>query len=123
VIVPAVLLGVVVGAVPGLRPALRHLRHIIWTGFIGLRSGIVPGASASIASFVAYQQARMWSRQPESFGRGNPLGVIAAESANNGVTSRTLVPLMAIGVPGGSTAAVMMVLHHRRSMRQSRLCV
>lgn len=94
----------------GLRLACRHLWSIIWTGFIGLLIGIVPGAGASIASFVAYQQARMWSKQPESFGRGNPLGVIAAESANNGVTSGTLVPLMAIGVPGGSTAAVMMVV-------------
>lgn len=96
--------------VEGIRIALRHLWHIVWTAFIGLLIGIVPGAGASIASFVAYQQSRMWSKDPDSYGRGQPLGVIASESANNGVTSGTLVPLMAIGVPGGSTAAVMMVV-------------
>jgi putative tricarboxylic transport membrane protein len=52
----------------------------------------------------------MWSRHPELYGTGIPEGVIAPESANNGVTSGTLVPMMALGVPGGSTAAVMMVV-------------
>src|SRR4029079_12203914 len=72
--------------------------------------GIVPGAGASIASFVAYQQSRLWSKHPEKFGTGIPEGVIAPESANNGVTSGTLVPTLALGVPGGSTAAVMMIV-------------
>ena len=70
----------------------------------------MPGAGASIASFVAYQQSRMFSKTPELYGTGFAPGVVAPESANNGVTSGTLVPLMAIGVPGGSTAAVMMVV-------------
>ncbi|MBA4424230.1 MAG: hypothetical protein C0390_14225, partial [Syntrophus sp. (in: bacteria)] len=61
-------------------------------------------------AFVAYQQARTFSKTPELFGTGIPEGVLAPESANNGVTSGTLVPLMAIGVPGGSTAAVMMIV-------------
>jgi putative tricarboxylic transport membrane protein len=84
--------------------------HIVWTSFIGLCIGIVPGAGASIAAFVAYQQSRMWSRHPELYGTGVPEGVIAPEAANNGVTSGTLVPMMALGVPGGSTAAVMMIV-------------
>jgi putative tricarboxylic transport membrane protein len=70
----------------------------------------VPGAGASIASFVAYQQSRLWSKTPELYGTGIPEGVIAPESANNGVTSGTLVPTLALGVPGGSTAAVMMIV-------------
>jgi putative tricarboxylic transport membrane protein len=81
-----------------------------WTALIGVIIGIIPGAGASIASFVAYQQARTFSKTPELFGTGVPEGVAAPESANNGVTSGTLVPLMAIGVPGGSTAAIMMVV-------------
>ena len=84
--------------------------HITWTAFVGLFIGIVPGAGASIAAFVAYQQSRMWSKTPELYGTGIPEGVIAPESANNGVTSGTLVPMMALGVPGGSTAAVMMIV-------------
>jgi putative tricarboxylic transport membrane protein len=96
--------------VDGLRLTAKHWWHIVWTAFIGLFIGIVPGAGASIASFVAYQQSQMWSKHPEKYGTGVPEGVIAPESANNGVTSGTLVPMMALGVPGGSTAAVMMIV-------------
>ena len=94
----------------GLRLSLVNWWHIVWTSFVGLFIGIVPGAGASIAAFVAYQQSRMWSKTPELYGTGHPQGVIAPEAANNGVTSGTLVPMMALGVPGGSTAAVMMIV-------------
>jgi putative tricarboxylic transport membrane protein len=90
--------------------SIKHWWHIFWTGMVGLVIGIVPGAGASIASFVAYQQSRMWSKHPERYGTGEPDGVIAAEGGNNGVCSGTLVPMMALGVPGGSTAAVMMIV-------------
>jgi putative tricarboxylic transport membrane protein len=96
--------------VEGLRLSGQKWWHIVWTAFVGLFIGIVPGAGASIASFVAYQQSRLWSKHPELYGTGIPEGVIAPESANNGVTSGTLVPTLALGVPGGSTAAVMMIV-------------
>ncbi|HJS30979.1 MAG TPA: tripartite tricarboxylate transporter permease [Alphaproteobacteria bacterium] len=96
--------------VEGLKWSLKGWWQIVWTGFIGLIIGVIPGAGASIASFVAYQQSRMFSKTPDLYGTGHPAGVLAPESANNGVTSGTLVPLMAIGVPGGSTAAVMMIV-------------
>lgn len=94
----------------GLRIAARKWWHIVWTSFVGLFIGIVPGAGASIGAFVAYQQSKSWSKHPEKYGTGIPEGVIAPEAANNGVTSGTLVPMMALGVPGGSTAAVMMIV-------------
>jgi putative tricarboxylic transport membrane protein len=96
--------------VEGLVLTAKKWWHIVWTSLIGLFIGIVPGAGASIAAFVAYQQSRMWSKNPEAYGTGVPEGVIAPEAANNGVTSGTLVPMMALGVPGGSTAAVMMIV-------------
>jgi putative tricarboxylic transport membrane protein len=96
--------------VEALRYSVKRWWHIVWTGLVGLVIGIVPGAGASIASFVAYQQSRMWSKEPERYGTGHPDGVIAAEGGNNGVCSGTLVPMMALGVPGGSTAAVMMIV-------------
>ena len=96
--------------IDGLRISLRKWWHIVWTAFVGLFIGIVPGAGASIAAFVAYQQSRLWSKHPELYGTGVPEGVIAPESANNGVTSGTLVPMMALGVPGGTTSAVMMIV-------------
>lgn len=94
----------------GLRISLRKWWHIVWTAFVGLFIGVIPGAGASIAAFVAYQQSRLWSKHPELYGTGIPEGVIAPEAANNGVTSGTLVPMMALGVPGGTTAAVMMIV-------------
>jgi putative tricarboxylic transport membrane protein len=94
----------------GLRMCVTYWWQIVWTGFLGLFVGVIPGAGAYIASFVAYQQSRLFSKTPELYGQGFPPGVIAPESANNGVTSGTLVPTMAIGIPGGSTAAVMMIV-------------
>ena len=94
----------------GVRIALARWWHIIWTSLIGLIIGVIPGAGASIASFVAYQQSRTFSHTPEKYGTGHPEGLIAPESANNGVTSGTLVPLLVLGIPGGATAAIMLVV-------------
>jgi putative tricarboxylic transport membrane protein len=90
--------------------AAKHWWEVIWTSMVGLVIGVTPGAGASIAAFVAYQQSRVFSKTPEKYGTGHPAGVIAPEAANNGVTSGTLVPLLALGIPGGSTAAVMLIV-------------
>ncbi len=94
----------------GIRIALSKWWHITWTSIIGLVIGVVPGAGASIASFVAYQQSKTYSKTPELYGTGHVEGLIAPESANNGVTSGTLIPLLVIGIPGGATAAIMLVV-------------
>ncbi|MGD9294088.1 MAG: tripartite tricarboxylate transporter permease [Roseobacter sp.] len=94
----------------GVRDALSRWVHIAWTSVIGLIIGVIPGAGASIASFVAYQQSRTFSKTPEKYGTGHIEGLLAPESANNGVTSGTLVPLLVLGIPGGATAAIMLVV-------------
>lgn len=94
----------------GIRMGFARIWHVFWTALIGLGIGAIPGAGASIASFVAYQQSRTFSRTPEAYGTGHPEGIIAPEAANNGVGSGSLIPMLVIGVPGGSTAAVMMVV-------------
>ncbi|MDJ0858976.1 MAG: tripartite tricarboxylate transporter permease [Dinoroseobacter sp.] len=94
----------------GVRIAVSRWWHIGWTSLIGLVIGVIPGAGASIASFVAYQQSRTFSKTPEKYGTGHAEGLIAPESANNGVTSGTLVPLLVLGIPGGATAAIMLVV-------------
>lgn len=96
--------------IEGLKATLSRWWHVIWTALIGLVIGVVPGAGASIASFVAYQQSRTFSKTPEKYGTGHIEGLIAPEAANNGVTSGTLIPLLVIGVPGGATAAIMAVV-------------
>ncbi|MFQ5623535.1 MAG: tripartite tricarboxylate transporter permease [Paracoccaceae bacterium] len=94
----------------GIRETLVRWKHVVWTAFVGLVIGVIPGAGAAIASFVAYQQSRLLSRTPEKYGTGHIEGLIAPESANNGVTAGTLIPLLVIGVPGGATAAIMAVV-------------
>ena len=94
----------------GVQIAFSKWWHITWTSVIGLIIGVVPGAGASIAAFVAYQQSRTFSKTPELYGTGHVEGLVAPESANNGVTSGTLIPLLVIGIPGGATAAIMLVV-------------
>ncbi len=100
----------------GVRATLRRWWHVVWTSVIGLVIGVVPGAGAAIASFVAYQQSKTFSKTPELYGTGHIEGLIAPESANNGVTSGTLVPLLIIGIPGGATAAIMLVVMQYHGM-------
>lgn len=76
--------------------------------FIGGVIGIIPGEGAAVANFVAYDQAKRWSRHPERFGTGIPEGVIAPEAANNSVVPLALLPALALGVPGSSTAALIL---------------
>jgi putative tricarboxylic transport membrane protein len=94
----------------GMHIALTRWWHIVWTSIIGLVVGVIPGAGASIACFVAYQQSRSFSKTPELYTTGHPEGLIAPEAANNGVTSGTLVPLLTLGIPGGETAAIMLIV-------------
>jgi putative tricarboxylic transport membrane protein len=96
--------------IEGARIAVKRWWHICWNSVIGLVIGVIPGAGAGIASFVAYQQSRTYSKTPELYGTGHAEGLIAPESANNGVTSGTLIPLLILGIPGGATAAVMLVV-------------
>lgn len=96
--------------VQGLLVAAKNFVTLIRSAFIGFFVGIVPGAGATIGSFVSYQQTVSLSTKKEEFGNGNPKGVIAAEAANNGLTSGSLIPLLALGIPGGGTAAVMLIV-------------
>ncbi|MCC8060454.1 MAG: tripartite tricarboxylate transporter permease [Clostridiales bacterium] len=76
---------------------------------VGMVVGIVPGAGATIASFVSYAIEKRLSRQPELLGNGAPGGIVSAESANNAAVGGSMVPLLALGIPGGNAAAIIMI--------------
>lgn len=80
---------------------------ISWTSVLGLFIGVLPGAGATIASLLAYSEAKRWSRHPEKFGHGSLEGVVAPETANNSAISGAMVPLLAFGIPGSASAAIM----------------
>jgi putative tricarboxylic transport membrane protein len=75
------------------------------TGFI---VGVLPGAGASISSFIAYALEKLFSKHPERFGQGAPEGLAAPEAANNADTSGALVPMLTLGLPGGGTTAILL---------------
>lgn len=76
-------------------------------GSLGAFVGAVPGVGADIASFIAYGQAKSFSKHPEKFGTGLPEAIAAPEAANNGVTGGALIPMLTLGVPGDAVAAIM----------------
>ncbi len=75
---------------------------------IGTVEGVTPGAGGTIAAFMAYNEAKRWSKHPEEFGKGSVEGVAAPECANNVVTATALVPLLSLGIPGSNSAAVLL---------------
>lgn len=89
-----------------------EIRRISWTAvksaLIGILIGIIPGAGAEIAAFVAYGEAKRSAKDPTQFGKGVLEGVAAPEAANNGVTGAALIPLLTLGIPGDAVAAVML---------------
>ena len=93
-------------------PSLSELKKlffvIIPASFLGTFIGIIPGTGGAIASFLAYNETKRWSKDPDSFGKGNIAGVAAPEAANNGTTGGAMVPLLTLGIPGDVVTAVML---------------
>jgi len=78
------------------------------SAFTGFLVGTLPGAGATIASFLAYSNEQRWVDKEESFGKGDIRGVAAPEAANNASVSGAMIPLLTLGVPGSGTTAVML---------------
>ncbi|WP_302889597.1 tripartite tricarboxylate transporter permease [uncultured Acidaminococcus sp.] len=83
------------------------LNYIKYT-LIGFFIGVLPGAGASMASFVSYAVAKGSSKFKEKFGKGYFGGIVAPETANNAVCGGALVPLLTLGIPGDGTTAVIL---------------
>lgn len=86
---------------------LPHRWNILRSTLIGYVIGVIPGAGASIASLVSYGVARKASRRPDDFEQGSEEGLVASESANNASISGAIAPLLALGVPGSASAAIL----------------
>lgn len=87
---------------------LRRWFLFLKSAIIGVVIGIAPAAGPTIAALISYNEARRVSDDPDSFGSGNPEGVIASEAANNGATGGSLIPTFALGIPGCPAAAMLM---------------
>ncbi|NCQ25146.1 MAG: C4-dicarboxylate ABC transporter permease [Rhodobacteraceae bacterium CG17_big_fil_post_rev_8_21_14_2_50_63_15] len=84
----------------------RCFKTIVRGSFIGVFLGSIPGIGAAPAAFLSYSEARRKSPNKANFGKGEIEGVAASEAGNNGVAGATLIPLLALGVPGDVITAI-----------------
>lgn len=75
---------------------------------IGAFTGILPGIGGGAACWFAYAVMKKLSKNPETFGKGNPEGIAAPESSNNASAGGALVPFLALGIPGSAAIAIIM---------------
>jgi putative tricarboxylic transport membrane protein len=86
---------------------LKHWKLFLRSVAVGCWMGVTPGG-ATPASFMSYGMARRWSKQPDSFGKGNIEGVVAPETAAHAAGTSALLPMLTLGIPGSPTAAVLL---------------
>jgi len=92
----------------GVRQGLASPGILLRGGLIGTIVGAVPGVGSSVANLVSYSETKRRSKDPDSFGKGNPQGVAASESANSSSEGGSMVALFALGIPGGGGTAVLL---------------
>ena len=86
---------------------LKYWKSMLRSAIIGIFIGAVPGTGGAIAAFISYSLAKKGSKEADRFGKGSLEGIIAPETANNGVTGATLIPLLTLGIPGDACMAVL----------------
>ena len=87
---------------------VRCMPVMIRSSVIGAVIGILPGLGSSVAAFAAYGEAKRKANNQAEWGTGIVEGIAAPESANNAVSGPTMIPLLALGVPGSTIAAILM---------------
>ncbi|SHI46800.1 putative tricarboxylic transport membrane protein [Palleronia salina] len=80
------------------------------TTVLGFIAGVLPGAGASLGSFISYSMEKRLVDKDKTFGTGDPRGVAAPEAGNNAAAGGALVPMLALGVPGSGTTAVLLAV-------------
>jgi putative tricarboxylic transport membrane protein len=94
--------------VNGVGKIFRYLGVLVRGSIIGVFVGAIPGVGSSVSNLVSYAETRRVARDRKSFGTGNPKGVVAAESANSSSEGGSMVTLLALGIPGGAGTAVLL---------------
>ncbi len=91
---------------------IRDIKEYIGTtslgSVLGYFVGTLPAAGATPASLMSYGLAKTFSREPETFGKGNVSGVAAPEAANNAASTGSMLPMITLGIPGSPTTAILL---------------
>ena len=88
---------------------IREYINSTWIGSVlGFFVGTLPAAGATPASLMSYGLSKTFSKDPDSFGRGNISGVAAPEAANNAASTGSMPPMITLGIPGSPTTAILL---------------
>lgn len=93
---------------PGVKDLKDSSKAMFRGGIIGFMVGLLPGCSAAVSTFLAYDVEKKLSKQPEEFGKGVMAGVAAPEAANNATSSAGFIPLLALGIPASPPLAILL---------------
>jgi putative tricarboxylic transport membrane protein len=96
------------GWAQGARDFLRYWRLVLRGALVGIWAGVLPGIGATAGTWMAYGQTVATAKDREKFGKGDPRGIVAPESANNSVEAGDLIPTLLFGIPGGAPAALLL---------------
>jgi len=107
-----------------IKEILKYWKISLISSAIGTIIGILPGAGAPVASLLAYDSAKKYTKKPKiPFGQGAPEGIAASESANNACIGGALVPMLTLGIPGDAVTAVMLSAFYVHGLRPGPLFI
>ena len=84
-----------------------YIKVLMRSSLVGYLVSVIPGHGAAISAVVSYGTQKRLSRSPETFGKGNPEGLIAAETAANASVPGALAPMLSLGIPGSASTAIL----------------
>jgi len=94
----------------------RYWTNLVRGNLIGVGVGILPGAGADIAAWIAYAVSKRFSKEPEKFGSGHVEGLVDAGAANNSALGGAWVPALVFGIPGDSITAIVIGVLYMKNM-------
>lgn len=106
---PKVTDGNIKGLGISLSDCISHIGAIIRSFFIGLWVGFLPGMGSGVSNMIAYAQVKSSDKNPEKFGHGYPAGIWASEVSNNASIGGAIIPMIALGIPGDSITAMLLI--------------
>jgi len=86
----------------------RYPGVLLRGSIIGIIIGAVPGVGSSVGNLIAYAETKRTAKDSATFGHGNPKGVIAAESAVASAEGGSMATMLALGIPGGGATAILL---------------
>ncbi|MDE2791947.1 MAG: tripartite tricarboxylate transporter permease [Paracoccaceae bacterium] len=98
----------VAGFMANIRSVRTYIKSTSLGSVLGYFVGTLPAAGATPASLMSYGLAKTFSRDPDSFGKGNIAGVAAPEAANNAASTGSMLPMITLGIPGSPTTAILL---------------